>query len=65
MIKKYLWKDIYLQKKDRKLLITQELTQWHHNGISKNTKFVRQYTKSTNQIQEKNWVEINDQSGGT
>ena len=33
--------------------------------MSKNNEFVRQYTKSTIQIQNKNYVEINDDARGT
>ena len=36
-----------------------------NNGISKNNKFVRQCTKSSNQIQNKNFIEINDALRGT
>ena len=52
MIKKYLKKDIYLQKKDKKLfiilIIIYNLNIIVYNGISKNNKLVRQYNKSTN-----------------
>ena len=44
MIKKYLKKDIYLQKKDRKLL----MIRYEHNGIIikyQTNKLIRQYTK--------------------
>ena len=50
MIKKYVKKDIYFQKKDRKLLIILGLIEKNNNGISKKHFFFRQYTKSTNQI---------------
>ena len=48
MTKKYLKIDIYSQKEDRKLLMIKN----QYNSITmkylENSKFVRQYTKSTN-----------------
>ena len=57
--------DTYLQRKTRKLLIFWDQLGWYNNGIPKNNKPVRQYTKSANQIYEKNWVEINYDSRGS
>ena len=37
----------------------------YNNGISKNKKFFRQYTKSTFKIQNKKWAEINDDTRRT
>ena len=56
-------KDTYLQRQQ----ISDELRliQKYNNEISKSNKFVRQCTKSTIQIQNKNWAEINDESRGT
>ena len=41
------------KKKDINLLIILDQLWYYNNGISKNNKFLRQYTKSTNQIYNK------------
>ena len=65
MKKKYLKKDTYLQKKDRKLLMIWDQCNRIKTECQKNNKFVVEYTKSTNKLRTKNWVEINDDSRGT
>ena len=62
MIKKYLKKDVYIQDKGKKLLIIWYLISQNNNGISENNEIVKRYPKSTNQVYEENWVEINDDS---
>ena len=47
MMKKYLKKDICLQKKDKKNVNDLSLIQEYSNGISKNNRIFRQRTKST------------------
>ena len=42
------------KKKDINLLIILDQLWYYNNGISKNNKFLRQHTKSTNQIYNKN-----------
>ena len=72
MNKKYLEKDIYLQNKDRKFLIIDDLRCNNiiiYNIIIEHQKIIINLLKDTNnqpsKFRAKNWVEVNDESQGT
>ena len=59
MIKKYLKKYMYLQKKDRQLLM---IWDWYNNIIMENQKMINLLGNTPNQpskFRARNWVEMN------
>ena len=59
---KYQKKDIYLQKKDKKLSMNQN---YYNNIIQEYQKIINLLDNTPNQLsgfRTKNWIEINDQS---
>ena len=62
MNKKYLEKDMYLQKKHRKLLIIEDnIVIQYKNEISKKTYLLDNRTIQPSKSRIENWVEINDE----
>ena len=64
IVKKYLKKDLYLQKKDRKLLMIRD---YYDNKIMEYQKIIDLLDNTPNQpskFKTKNWVEINDDERG-
>ena len=57
-------KDLYLSKKDNKIIDKLKLVQQYNNGISKNRKFDNE-TNQPSKFRTRNWIEINDESRGT
>ena len=57
-------KDLYLSKKDNKIIDKLKLVQQYNNGISKNRKFDNE-TNQSSKFRTRNWIEINDESRGT
>ena len=64
IVKKYLKKDLYLQRKDRKLLMIRD---YYDNKIMEYQKIIDLLDNTPNQpskFKTKNWVEINDDERG-
>ena len=57
-------KDLYLSKKDNKIIDKLKLVQQYNNGIPKNRKFDNE-TNQPSKFRTRNWIEINDESRGT
>ena len=64
IVKKYLKKDLYLQRKDRKLLMIRD---YYDNKIMEYQKIIDLLDNTPNQpskFKTKNWVEVNDDERG-
>ena len=64
IVKKYLKKDLYLQRKDRKLLMIRD---YYDNKIMEYQKIIDLLDNTPNQpskFKTKNWLEINDDERG-
>ena len=64
IVKKYLKKDLYLQRKDRKLLMIRD---YYDNKIMEYQKLIDLLDNTPNQpskFKTKNWVEVNDDERG-
>ena len=64
IVKKYLKKDLHLQRKDRKLLMIRD---YYDNKIMEYQKIIDLLDNTPNQpskFKTKNWVEINDDERG-
>ena len=65
MTKKYLKKDIYLQKKNKKLLITLISIQQYNKEYQKIINLLNNEPNQPTKFRTKNWIEINDGAHGT
>ena len=61
LIEKHIKKDIYIQKRDRKLLMIKD---YYNNVITEYQKIINLLDKAPNQpfkFRTRNWIEINDE----